>query len=226
MSSPKPGWMDFSDLPKWVIPVLVTMTSAAILPFALIAKARTENSAKPRVELIQNMDNQPRFKAQQANPMFADGRAMRQPVPGTVARGELTDDDHLHLGVVDGDWATSLPMEITPELMERGQREFNIFCAPCHGQAGYGDGMVARRADQLQQGTWIPPTSLHTATVRDRADGYLYNVIANGVRNMPAYASQVKVEDRWAIVAYIRALQRSQNATPDDVPADRRSTFR
>jgi len=224
--SKQPDWMDFSDLPKWIIPVLVTVTCLAILPFALIAKARTENSAEPRVELIQNMDNQPRFKAQQANPLFADGRAMRHPVPGTVARGELHDDDHLHRGVVDGEWAESLPMAVTPELMARGQRQFGIYCAPCHGQAGYGDGMVARRADELQQGTWIPPTSLHTATVRDRADGYLYNVIANGVRNMPAYASQVKVDDRWAIVAYIRALQRSQNATPEDVPADRRSTFR
>jgi mono/diheme cytochrome c family protein len=218
--------MDLSGLPKWVAPVLVTMTTVAILPFVLIAKARTETSAQPRVELIQNMDNQPRFKAQQANPLFADGRAMRRPVPGTIARGELREDEHLHRGVVDGEWAAALPVPVTEQVMLRGQRQYDIYCAPCHGQAGYGDGMVARRADELQQGTWIPPTSLHLDTVRERADGYLFNVITNGVRNMPAYGPQVNVADRWAIVAYIRALQRSQNATPEDVPADRRSMFR
>lgn len=86
--------------------------------------------------------------------------------------------------------------------------------------------MVSQRADQLQEGTWTPPTSFHTDLVRARSEGHLYNTISNGIRNMPSYGSQIPVDDRWAIVAYVRALQRSQNATIDDVPADLRAQLR
>ena len=86
--------------------------------------------------------------------------------------------------------------------------------------------MVAQRADQLQEGTWTPPTSFHTDLIRERAAGHLYNTISNGIRNMPAYGSQIPIDDRWAIVAYVRALQRSQNATIDDVPADLQAQLR
>ena len=110
--------------------------------------------------------------------------------------------------------------------MKRGKERFDVFCAPCHGLAGNGDGLVAKRADRLQEGTWTPPSSLHTDLVRSRPDGQLYNSIANGVRTMPAYGSQIPVPDRWAIVAYVRALQRSSNARVADVPAELRSQLR
>jgi mono/diheme cytochrome c family protein len=213
-------------MPKWVIPVVVTSTAAALLPIVLIANARATFSSAPRVELINNMDNQPRFKAQQANRMFADGRAMRPIVAGTVARGELNADEHFHTGIEHGQWATRLPMPLTADVMSRGRQRFNIYCAPCHGLSGAGDGLVARRADQLEQGTWTPPASLHTDLVRSRPDGYLFNAITNGIRTMPAYGSQIPASDRWAIVAYLRALQRSRHATIEDVPPGDRSLLR
>ena len=218
--------LGLTGLPKWVFPTLWILSALALIPFVLIANARVSNSAKPRIEIIPDMDNQPRFKAQQANPFFADGRAMRPIVAGTVARGELREDDRLYRGMKDGDWATTNALPVTGSLLDRGRRQFAIYCSPCHGLTGMGDGMVARRADELAEGTWTPPSSLHTDLVRQRPDGYLFNVITNGIRNMPPYASQVAVEDRWAIVAFIRALQRSQKATLDDVPAEARSTLR
>jgi mono/diheme cytochrome c family protein len=151
---------------------------------------------------------------------------MRPIVAGTIARGELREDDHLYRGMKGGDWETTNALPVTSTLLDRGRQRFGIYCAPCHGLAGAGDGMVARRADQLAEGTWTPPSSLHTDLVRQRPDGYLFNVVTNGVRNMPAYGSQIGIGDRWAIVAYIRALQRSQRATIEDVPPDVRPTLR
>jgi len=117
-------------------------------------------------------------------------------------------------------WVTEIPLPVTDPMMRRGQQQYNIYCAPCHGLAGSGDGLVARRAQELQQGTWLPPTSLHTEAVRLQPVGQLFHAISNGVRKMPPYAAQISVPDRWAIVLYIRALQRTQNATPDDVPSE------
>ena len=111
-------------------------------------------------------------------------------------------------------------------LLQRGHERYDVYCSPCHGLAGFGDGMVAKRADELQEGTWTPPASFHTALVRERSVGQLFNTISNGVRNMPAYGPQIPIQDRWAIVAYVRALQRSQNATVDDVPPDIRAQLR
>ncbi|NPU96435.1 MAG: cytochrome c [Candidatus Omnitrophica bacterium] len=195
----------------------------ALLPFLLIAKARVTRSDRPRIHLIQDMDNQPRFKAQQSNPLFADGRAMRPRVPGTVARGEMQSDTRFYQGKDGGEWVTEFPRPLTLPVMERGQKEYAIYCAPCHGLSGYGDGIVALRADRLQEGTWTAPTSLHSDTVLARPVGHIFNTITHGIRNMPAYGTQIPPEDRWAIVAYVRALQRSQRATLDDVPAEYRA---
>ena len=104
--------------------------------------------------------------------------------------------------------------------MERGRERYGVYCAVCHGYAGDGDGLVNRRAMELQQGTWIPAANLHSDALRERPVGYLYDVITNGVGKMPAYGSQIDVQDRWAIVLYLRALQRSQNASTDDVPPE------
>ncbi len=209
-------------MPKMIITIALLLLTAAAVPPALIAQARAVRSKKPRIHLVQDMDNQPRFEAQHANALFADGRAMRPPVAGTVARGELRADDHYDRGIVGGEWATTFPatVEVTMTLMERGRQRFNIYCQPCHGAAGYGDGIVNKRAMELLNlgtngTTWVAPKSLHEQQIREQPVGQLFNSITNGVRNMPPYGPQIPVADRWAIVAYVRALQRSQNASAE-----------
>lgn len=200
----------------------------AALPFLLIAKARTVRSGTPRIHLIQDMDNQPRFEAQSYNGIFADKRGMRPAVPGTVARGAEKADDHFYKGKTGGEWAADFPSNVTIDMnrMERGQKQFRIYCAPCHGLSGYGNGIVAVRAEELDEGTWTPPTPLHSDTVRERPAGHIFNTITHGIRNMPSYAAQIPEEDRWAIVAYVLALQLSQNATLDDVPNEVRASLK
>jgi mono/diheme cytochrome c family protein len=215
-------------MPKWIKPSLILLAALALVPFALVARARATRSSEPRLHVVADMDNQPRFKSQQANPWFADGRAMRPTVEGTVARGALRLDEAYYRGASGGAYLDGFPdrVALTRETLERGRERFEIYCAPCHGLAGYGDGIVARRADRLQQGTWIPPASLHVEPAASRATGHLFNTITNGIRSMPAYGSQIPVEDRWAVVAYVRALQRSQRARIEDVPAEQRSRLR
>jgi len=213
-------------MPRWLFYLVVVIIVLSWVPLAVILRARNTMSSKPRIHIIQDMDNQQKFKTQARNRLFADRRAMRRPATGTVARGELNGDDAYYRGMVGEDWIETLPIPVTMQLMERGRERFDVFCAPCHGLAGAGDGMVAKRAEELQEGTWTPPASFHSELVRGRTDGHLFNTITNGIRNMPAYAPQIPVEDRWAIVAYIRALQRSQGAPLEDVPADLRAQLR
>lgn len=208
---------------KWTIWILISLGVLSLLPFALIARARTARTAEPRIHVFPDMDNQGRYKSQQVNRLFADTRAMRPPVEGTVARGQLQEDDHLYRGVRSGEWAAGFPMKIDREVMERGRERYDIHCSPCHGLAGYGDGIVARRADALQEGTWVQPSSLHTDLVRSRPSGHIFNTITNGIRNMPPYGFRVSVEDRWAVTAYVSALQLSQNAAIEDVPEKQRA---
>lgn len=214
------------SVPRWLVYTLLTLVVLSWIPLAMIARARTTTTTRPRVHLVPDMDAQPSSKPQEASAVFADGRAMRPPVAGTVARGQLRADRARELGREGEAWVTALPVAMDRGLLERGRERYEIFCAPCHGLSGHGDGMVAKRAEALAEGTWTPPSSFHTDLVRGRENGHLYNTITNGIRNMPGYGSQVGVHDRWAIVAYVRALQRSQNATLEDVPADVRATLR
>jgi len=213
-------------LPRWITYSLMVLATLALLPFACAYKARHTTSPLPRIHLLQDMDKQPKAKAQSASALFADGRAARPPVPGTVARGRLAEDDWFHRGLAAGQWATALPVATTPALLARGQERYGIYCSPCHGLGGYGDGIVAKRADRLQEGTWVPPTNLHDETVRARPDGHVFNTITNGIRTMPAYGSQIGEGDRWAIVAYVRALQLSQRSTMAAVPPDMQPKLR
>jgi mono/diheme cytochrome c family protein len=151
---------------------------------------------------------------------------MRPPVEGAIARGDLQADDHLVRGVVEGQWAEGFPMTVTEAVMQRGRERYDVYCATCHGLSGDGDGMTTLRAQKRQEPTWIPPVSLHSEVVVQQPVGRIYNTITNGIRSMPAYAAQISVEDRWAIVAYVRALQRSRNASIDDVPAEIRPQLR
>jgi len=129
-------------------------------------------------------------------------------------------------------WATSFPpqVQVNLDLVYRGQDRFNIYCTPCHGYAGYGDGMVNERAmDLVNLGlngtTWVQPKSVHEQLIREQPVGQTFNTITNGVRNMSGYAAQIPTEDRWAIVAYVKALQRSQTADLNDLPPDQRTNL-
>ncbi len=212
--------------PRWLLYAVAILVVLSWVPLALIMRARVTSSPQPRIHIIPDMDNQPKFKAQSRNPMFADRRAMRPPVVGAVPRGATLGRPALTTGKTGENWVPSVPIEVDRGTLQRGRERYEIYCSPCHGLAGFGDGMVAKRADELLEGTWTPPTSFHSDLIRERPAGHLFNTISNGIRNMPAYGPQIPVGDRWAIVAYVRALQRSQNATVDDVPPDIRAQLR
>ena len=207
-------------VPRWLAYAAAVAIALALVPFALIARARATTSTSPRVQIIRDMARQPKLKSQAADPLFADDRAVRPAVVGTVARGELHEDVAFWEGRDANGWATAFPMPVTAEVMRRGRERYDIYCSPCHGLSGYGDGPVAKRADALQEGTWTPPSSYHTDLVRSRPVGFLFNAITNGIRNMPSYGAQIPAADRWAIVAYVRALELSQDATIGDVPPE------
>ncbi|NNE35065.1 MAG: cytochrome c, partial [Rhodothermales bacterium] len=171
-----------------------------------LAGCRGSTSTKPPVHVSLNMDSQEKFEAQESNPFFADSRAMRPPVDETVARDGLREDRAVYEGKLEnGDFVTQNPYPITREFMLRGQERFEVFCAVCHGSAGDGNGII-----MTGNYGFVRAPTYHSDALRDQSDGYLYGTIAYGVRTMPSYAQQIPVEDRWAIVAYIRALQRSQ----------------
>jgi mono/diheme cytochrome c family protein len=166
----------------------------------------------------QDMHDQPKYTPLRESSFFADGRSARTPVEGTVARGQLRDDPLLYTGEVGGEDATIFPFPVDEAVMARGRERYDIFCSPCHARTGLGDGVVVLR------GYRRPPT-FHDDRLRAAPVGHFFDVITNGFGAMPDYASQIKVEDRWAIAAYIRALQLSGNATLADVPADRRGAL-
>ena len=169
------------------------------------------------IHLNPNMDNQEKYLPFQKSDFFANGSAMRMPVAGTVARGQLREDVAYFTGKNDdGSFIKKNPLQLNMEVLERGQQRFNIYCAPCHDQTGAGKGLVVQKG-------FMPPPSFHLDRIREFSDGYYYDVITNGIRNMPSYKAQVPVDDRWAIVAYMRALQKSQNASKEDIPEEIRS---
>lgn len=222
-------------MPRWLVPAFLLLVLTSFIPAAMIAKARATKQSYPRINIIPDMDQQPKFLPQTENDLFADKRAMRSVPAGTVARGQLHSDDLFYRGREGDAWAKTIPARAAQEagswdaLLVRGQQRFGIYCAVCHGAAGYGDGMVAQRASSLAErglANWTPPSSLHDDVVRGRPDGHLFNTITNGIRTMPAYGTQIPPADRWAIVAYVRALERSQRATLGDVPEEARGSLR
>ncbi len=163
------------------------------------------------------MHDQPKYQPLEATSFFNDGRSSRPLVPDTVARGadELREDAHLYTGKSNGVAAETFPFPISADVMVRGRERYGIYCAPCHGAVGDGDGMIVRRG-------YRRPPSLHEERLRLAAPGHYFDVMTNGFGAMSDYASQVRVRDRWAITAYIRALQLSQHATLADIPPDAR----
>lgn len=166
----------------------------------------------------QDMHDTPRYEPYEASDQFADGSAARIAPAGTVARGLLREDEALYTGKVDGQTIEAIPFAISHADLKRGQERYTIYCTPCHGQLGDGNGMVVQRG--LRQAA-----SYHQDRLRQERLGYFFDVISNGFGAMQGYAEQVPVRDRWLIAAYIRALQYSQNASVTDVPQDRRGEF-
>ena len=191
----------------------------------LLTGCRGKHSEKSPVHINPNMDRQEKFDGQQANALFENGMAMRPPVAGTIARGFLREDEAFFLGRTEnGDYVAESPIPVTREVLLRGQERYNIYCAVCHGKSGDGKGIIMVGNGGKGYG-YLPAPDYHTQRFYDMADGYLYEIIANGTPagTMPGYAQQIPVADRWAIVAYVRALQRSQNASGDDLPESERS---
>lgn len=201
-----------------------------------VAGFRGQKSGKPPIEIFPDMDHQPKVKAQVPSEFFTDDRGNRLPVPGTVPLGyemPLSGDDpfpdegkyrmvrfsagtdYKNTGRFGDQWGTGIPMPVTAELLQRGQDRYTIFCAICHGASGSGNGVTG------QYGLVAIPT-FHQDRLRDMADGEIYTTINIGRNTMLGYGANIPVDDRWAIVAYVRALQMAQSATLEDVPADER----
>ncbi len=256
-----------SALPRPIILGVLLIVVAGLIPAMIILNMRAGFSTAPRFHLFFDMDFQPKKKAQQTTTIFADGRIMRPQVKGTVARGQLEEQDPFYLGYdpskmtmleesasgvmlvssqtptasqdgkADGQqpaaapeapklpWIDTLPIEANEDSMKLGKLKFETYCSACHGYAGFGDGLVHKRADSLAQGYWLPPTSMHIDRVRNQPVGQIFNTITKGQGKMASYASSLSPKERWSIVLYIRALQRSRNANMDDVPVEMRSSL-
>lgn len=276
-------------LPGFLKPVGMIMACLAVLPPAMIAYARSTPSEATRIDIWTDMDYSEAAKPQEASNLFADGRSNRSQIAGTIALGDLEDDDAYFKGYLpdveetaardsvsrevqltsvvaqesdatpdsqDGaanaektksdaaatDKKTDAPLaipakpkqlnyvkdfpervKVTESFLKRGQLRFNIYCATCHGQAGKGNGLVSLRATEIQSPDWLPPTDITSAPVVIQPIGKIYDTISNGRRKMAGYKAQIPVEDRWAIAAYVRALQESQNASIKDVPEEQRA---
>jgi mono/diheme cytochrome c family protein len=190
-----------------------------------LGKARRTNQLRRGAVLVllaaavtacrQDMHDQPKVRPLRESEMFADKRSARPLVPGTVARGTLREDTVLYTGKVGNEFVTEIPVKVTADLLARGQTQFQVFCSPCHGRTGRGDGMIVQRG-------FKKPSSYHVDRLRQMPIGYFYDVITNGFGAMSDYSAQVPPPDRWAIAAYVRALQLSQYAPVADVPADKR----
>ena len=191
---------------------------ALLLVFSALAACRGQTAEDPPIVPIRNMYNQPKYEMQQQGEFFEDERAMRSPVEGTISR-ETEIDPRIAHGRLDDDtgYVLTIPQEAIDKLdgmdhmLKRGQDRFGIYCTPCHGLDGSGQGMVVKHG-------FVPPPTYHQDRLRHMPDGQLYATIENGVRNMPAYGPQIPTFDRWAIVAYVRALQISQQAVPEKKP--------
>jgi mono/diheme cytochrome c family protein len=185
-------------------PSLAKPAASGLLLLALIAAAGCHN----------DMHDQPRYEPLEPSSFFANDMSSRPLVAGTVARGELNEDQAFLTGRDEnGKLLTEVPLELDRAVLERGRERFNIFCSPCHARTGNGDGMI------VQRGFRRPP-SFHTERLRETRSGHFFDVITKGFASMPSYAVQIEPRDRWAIVAYIRVLQLSQHAKSDDIPPE------
>jgi mono/diheme cytochrome c family protein len=184
-----------------------------------IAGFRGDFSKRTPIELWPDMNRQPKVKYQAPSQFFADGRGARMPVTGTIAEEMPKELDYLHTGRMGGFWGDGIPVPVTSELIQRGQQRYAINCQVCHGAAGAGNGIVG------QYGL-VGIANYHDKRLREMPDGEIFHTITNGKASMYSYGDKITAEDRWAIISYIRALQRSQYATINDVPETERGNLK
>jgi len=189
----------------------ISRTLLALSLSTVLAGCQGMPSEKPPVHVNPNMDWQDRFNAQEANPFFEDNRADRQPVEGTVSRGNLQANIAYYQGIENnGAFVDKIPASVSAEMIMRGKERFNIYCSMCHGGTGAGNGIITNYGI-------VRPPSFYDDRIVNMPDGEIYSAIYNGVRTMSSYRHQVPVEDRWAIVSYIRTLQRSHSVTEQEL---------
>ncbi len=209
--------------------------SFLLITCAVLALAgfRGQKSGLPPIEIFRDMDHQPKYQPQHPSSFFADGRSGRMPVAGTIPMGYTLAGRYLQVGAKNGTltpqgftnapdyyntgrmgevYGDGFPLDVNERLLSRGEERFNINCAICHGRTAYGNGVVQ------EIGKWASVANLQDERIRTMPDGQIFNTITNGKNTMGAYGPQIAVEDRWAIVAYLRALQLSQNAKLTDLP--------
>jgi hypothetical protein len=192
----------------------VSRAMLTVLSWGFVSACRGQTSAAPPIHLISDMQDQPKYLPEAPSPFFSDGSGMRLLPEGVVAQGELREDDGYYRGRgTDGEFLVRIPVPVDQALLARGEQRFDIFCTPCHDKAGSGHGIVPRRG-------FPPPVDLASDHTRGLRDGEIFDVMTTGVRNMPAYRFQVPVADRWAIVSWIRVLQRSQHGSVAELPPD------
>lgn len=219
--------------PRQLILGGIVLAIAALVPLFYYIKSASELHTQPRVQLVFDMDYQPKVKTQVPSLLFADGRAMRPPVFGAVASGFYKDDESVFFTGKneDGSWSTGLPIVVDTEAIKRGQERYNIQCAACHGYDGQGQGMVNKRALAAGGGKWVQAANLVTGDrIPTLPVGYTFNVISHGVPrqgepgawSMPGYASSISPADRWAIVLYMEVLQRQYTGSVDDLSPEQR----
>ncbi len=174
---------------------------------------RGSNSSKPPLEMFPDMDRQFKYKPQAENPNYSDGRADRPAVPGAVSLGSFEENEYFATGNVDGGFGNGFPVAIDSDMMKLGREKYTIFCTPCHGASGDGNGITKK------YGMVATPT-YHNDRIRNMPEGEIFNIITNGKNNMGSYGAKLRTEERWAVIAYLRALQRAQNSRISDVPEE------
>ncbi|MCA9666282.1 MAG: cytochrome c [Myxococcales bacterium] len=193
---------------------LLLLASVLLASVLLAAGCRGDLAIEPPIHLNPNMDNQKYIESQEGSKFWKDGRGMRPQVKGTIAIGELRENDRLYRGMVGNQLTKKLPVKLTENLLKRGKERYNIYCRPCHGRTGTG-----KNAPVVTKGIVIQPTSYLETRLRKMPIGHFFQVITKGIRNMPSYAVQIPVHDRWAIAAYVRVLQIAGSQPIERIPS-------
>jgi hypothetical protein len=227
----------FPKPPFWLTSTVLVGACGSFLLVATLLNSRTSVSEKPRVHFIQDMDNQVKRKTQSTSEVFADGRSSRPPIAGTVKFDSIIGNDALTLGYTrtwnaaknsyDVTFEQDIPVKVDEALLKTGEKKFNTYCMPCHGFDGTGNGPINQRAQEVMinpnasmNTTWVQPSNLTDEARVARPNGHLFNTITNGIRNMAGYGQAIPdAHDRWAVVAYVRALQLSHTGFKETAPA-------
>ena len=185
--------------------LLINIAILSYFVIAIFMGCRGWHSENPPFHVNPNMDTQPKYKPYRKNTWFKDGRDMRPRIAGVVARGDIVEDSYYSTGKVNDKFVTGFPvqLQVDSQFMRTGQKQFNVYCAPCHSRTGDGKGLVG---EKLQ----VVPTSIHDDYIANLPNGHFFDVISDGIRTMPGYKHQLSIKDRWAVIAYIRALQLNQ----------------